>query len=152
MTPYDMIASATAFNRVVGMPISRRDKMTFKVTIPRIEEKYLVEIQGRYGPCYIVGIGNRPELEHGFYYGDARYEFCFYAEIAYHGNEFDIDVYDASVRRFDGPSPIVKPEDLDYIKESMAKFFETRAFIGSGPIDPNVKLRSLAISGGFRFS
>jgi hypothetical protein len=145
MTGYD-----SALKHVPSIPVSTRDKMTFKVTIPGIDEKYLWEIQGRHGLCHIGQCGGMPELEHGFYYGDEQYEFCFYARKIYRGSEFDIEVYQASVRRFAGPNPVVSRKDLDYIKANMEQFFATREFLRSRrPINQKEKLRILTISGGF---
>jgi hypothetical protein len=121
--------------------------MKFEPQIEGVKRSWLFEFEDEEGKCYIGGVGGMPEREHAFYYADAKYEFCFYAVSKWEGAEYDVEVTDASVYRFHGPSPHIDPKDFDRIARNMAKFFATRWFIApSEPIPPTEHFRSLRLS------
>ena len=109
--------------------------------------KDLVEYTDELGKVYIGGVGYMPEPGVGFYYRDAKYEFCFYADCKYDGDKFDIDVRDATVQRFRGVKPRINFQDFDRIARNVARFFAERWFLSSRkPVPPNEHFRSLKLS------
>jgi hypothetical protein len=123
------------------------DTMAFEPTIQGIDASWLFEFEDECGKYYITNVGGMPEREHTFYYGDGKYEFCFYARQHWEGSEFDVEVYDATVRRFYGPSPRIDPQDFDRISRNMARFFAVRWFLSARrPIPSTEKFRSLKLS------
>jgi len=103
--------------------------MEFEPTIEGVRRKDLVEYTDELGKVYIGGVGYMPEPGFGFYYRDAKYEFCFYADCKYDGEKFDIDVRDATVQRFQASSPPIDYRDLDRVARNMARFFAERQFL-----------------------
>jgi hypothetical protein len=121
--------------------------MAFEPTIKGINSKSLFEFEDDLGKVYIGGAGGMPERLHTFYYADGKYEFCFYARRDWEGDEYDVEVYDATIDRFTGPSPRIDPRDFDRISRNMAKFFAVRSFlVPSRPIPPEEKFRNLTLS------
>ncbi len=121
--------------------------MAFEPKIKGVNSSGLFEYEDELGKCYIGGTGGMPEREHAFYYADDKYEFCFYADRNWDGDEFDVDVKNATIYRFHGPRPDIDPADFDRISRNMVKFFATRWFLVPGkPIPPTEKFRSLKLS------
>ena len=104
------------------------DMMEFEPKIKGINASSLFEVEDDLGKCYIGGAGGMPERLHTFYYADVKYEFCFYTRRHWEGDEYDVEVYDASVDRFTGPSPRIDPRDFDRISRNMTRFFTVRSF------------------------
>jgi hypothetical protein len=103
--------------------------MSFELQVPGISRGYLTEIVGEQGSFYIDHIGGKPELENGFFYGDDRNQFFFYARIhVLEGEKFDIEVFGASVSRFSGPVPNTVGSHLPTIRSNIHKLFEERDF------------------------
>jgi hypothetical protein len=121
--------------------------MEFEPTIEGVRRKDLVEYADELGEVCIGRVGGMPEREHAFYYRDAKYEFCFYADCKCDGDKFDIDVKNATVQRFHGSRPRIDYRDLDRIARNMARFFAERRFLSSRkPVPPNETFRSLKLS------
>jgi hypothetical protein len=121
--------------------------MTFEPKIEGINPRYVFEFEDECGQCYIGGAGYMPDWRFAFYYADCKYEFCFYADQHWEGNEFEVEVKDATLARFKGGSPRIDPADFDRISRNMARFFATRWFLD--PIRPNPPkehFRSLKLS------
>jgi hypothetical protein len=114
-----------------------------------IEQEYLVEINSGHGKCYIASAGGMPERENAFYYGDADYEFCFYATRKWRGDEYDVEVTNATVERFHGSEPFIRPEHKDRITANIATFFATYYFASSAkPIPSTERFGTLTFSWG----
>jgi hypothetical protein len=121
--------------------------VAFQPTIEGVNPRYLFEYEDECGQCHIGGTGGMPEREFAFYYGDSKYEFCFYADEHWEGNEFDVEVKNATIYRFHGPRPRIDPADFDRIRRNMTRFFATRWFLDpTKPIPPTEKFRSLKLS------
>ena len=125
----------------------RKATMTLEPNIKGVNSSDLFEYEDELGKCFIGSVGGMPQREHAFYYADDKYEFCFYAVQNWHGSEFDVDVKDATIYRFHGPSPYIDPNDFDRIGRNMAKFFTERWFLAPAkPIPSREKFRSLKLS------
>jgi hypothetical protein len=121
--------------------------MAFEPKIAGVSRSSLFKFEDESGKCYITDIGGMPEREYAFYYADGKYEFCFYADQHWDGNEFDVEVTNATIQRLHGSRPRINPADFDRIARNMAKFFATRWFVaGSRPIPPTEKFRSIKLS------
>jgi len=119
----------------------------FEPTIEGVQRASLVEYADELGKVYIGGAGYMPEPGYCFYYKDAKYEFCFYADSLYEGSVFDIDVKDATVHRFHGSSPQIDHSDFERIARNMARFFSERWFLSPRkPVPPTEQFRSLKLS------
>jgi hypothetical protein len=103
--------------------------MPFELRVQGIDEEDLVEIQGAQGPFWITSIGGKPELEDGFFYGDAKHQFFFYANIkVIEGKKFDIDVFEPS----SGPSFV--GSELDVIERNITQYFRERQFFNQSKL------------------
>jgi hypothetical protein len=121
--------------------------MTFQPKIEGVKRERLFEYEDECGKFYIGRVGQMPEREHTFYYADSRYEFCFYADQKWKGNEFEVDVKNATIYRFHGPKPRINPDDFDRISRNMAKFFAERWFlVASKPIPSTEHFRGMRLS------
>ena len=121
--------------------------MTFEPKIEGVERSSLFEYEDECGKCYIGGIGGMPEREHGFYYADSKYEFCFYADRHWEGSEYDVEVQNATIYRFHWPRPRINPDHFDRIGRNMTSFFAARWFhLPSQLIPQTEKFRSLSLS------
>jgi hypothetical protein len=121
--------------------------MAFEPKIEGVKQADLFEYEEECGKFYIAGVGGMPEREHAFYYGDGKYEFCFYAVSHWEGDEYTVEVNDATIYRFHGPSPRISPDDFDRIGRNMSKFFAERWFLAPRkPIPSTEKFRSLYLS------
>ena len=121
--------------------------MTFEPKIEGVRQEDLFEYEDKYGKCYIGWVGGMPEREHAFYYADSKYEFCFYAMQHWKGSEYVVEVKDATIYRFHGPSPRISPDNFDRVSRNMAKFFADRWFlIPSKPIPSAERFRGLNLS------
>ncbi|MCR6661404.1 MAG: hypothetical protein NVV72_19565 [Asticcacaulis sp.] len=100
--------------------------MNFELRLEDIDPEWLIETTYKYGPFYTCGIGGRQELSSGRFYGDAKYQFCYYEQIRDTGpDEFMVHIYKATSRRFFGDRPDIISEDIDYIKENITFFYKT---------------------------
>jgi hypothetical protein len=121
--------------------------MTFQPKIDGVKHENLFEYEDECGKYYIGWIGGMPERDHAFYYGDSQYEFCFYAESHWEGNEYDVEVKNASIYRFHGPNPTIDPGDFDRLARNMSRFFAERWFlVPNKPIPATEKFRGLSLS------
>lgn len=121
--------------------------MAFEPTIKGVNPSYLFEFEDECGQCHIGGTGYMPGWEFAFYYADSKYEFCFYANRRWEGDQFDVDVKNATIYRFDGPRPRIDPADFDRISRNMAGYFATRSFLDPTTPNPSTeKFRSLKLS------
>jgi hypothetical protein len=143
-------ANSDEAGNCLGMATSghvRKRVMTFEPKIEGVKREDLFEYEDECGNYYISWVGGMPEREHAFYYGDDKYEFCFYADRKWDGNKFDVDIKNATIYRFHGPRPRINAEDFDRIGRNMAKFFSERWFlVPNKPIPPTEKFRSLTLS------
>jgi hypothetical protein len=127
--------------------LDREPKMPFEPKIEGINKSTLIEIKGERGNCYMASVGGMPERLHTFFNGDDTYQFCFYANRKWEGDEFDVEVFEASIYRFHGPRPYVNPDDMEYIRQNTEKFFTTRCFLTfREPIPSTEKLRKVILS------
>lgn len=105
--------------------------MKFEPKIEGITLLKLIELDGDRGPFYIKNAGGTPDLENGFFYGDDRYQFCFYASISdsKETGKVRIVIFDASIQRLGrGGKFMVAKEDVEYLEKNIRKLFETRFF------------------------
>jgi hypothetical protein len=124
-------------------------KMAFTPQIEGIKPSDLFEFDGEFGKFYMTDVGGMPERENAFYYADGKYEFCFYADRTWEGDQFDVEVKNATIYRFHGPHPRINPDDFDRIARNMARFFASRWFLTANkPIPPTEKFRNLKFSWG----
>jgi hypothetical protein len=122
-------------------------EMAFKPKIEGVKQSSLVEFKNESGQFYTAWLGGMPEREHTFYYADGKYEFCFYAERHWEGDQYDVVVKDATIYPFHGPSPRIDPEDFECIRRNMATFFAGRWFlVPTESIPSTEKFRSLMLS------
>ena len=71
-----------------------------------------------------------PEREHTFVYRDQDDYFYFYARQTWEGNDvYDVDVENATVSKFTGPTPRIRPEHLGRIARNMQTYFERRSLV-----------------------
>jgi hypothetical protein len=103
--------------------------MEFEPTIKGVQRNDLVEYTDELGKVCIGGVGYMPEPGVGFYYRDAKYEFCFYADCKYDADKFDVDVRNATVQRFHGASSRIDYQDFDRVARNMARFFAERSVL-----------------------
>jgi hypothetical protein len=114
-----------------------------------VAEKYLFKIEGPDGPCFIAAAGGMPEREHTYVYQDKDYYFYFYAKSAWEGDIYDIDIENATVAKFTGPTPRVQSNDLPRIANNIRAYFEGRSFIfPSRPRPSGEHFRNLTFSWG----
>ncbi len=103
--------------------------MPFTLKSLDIDEKNLINMQGEEGDFYISSAGGKPELENCFFYGDSRYQFFFYAKlISINKDDYDIEIFTASVKRLSGPPPKIENQYLPLIEQNIIKFFRERQF------------------------
>jgi hypothetical protein len=104
----------------------------FEVRIPGINPDNLTELQGENGLFYVTRIGGKPEMEHGFFYGDEKHQFCFYAHYQpAQGSkvDYDVEVHHITTGRLEGPFLRKIPRlEADYIENNIRKFFKTCSF------------------------
>lgn len=111
-----------------------------------ISPEFIIEIDKSTG-CFIGSAGGMPEREHTFLYHDNKYHFYFYAEQKWEGCTYDVNIVDASVRRFHGPGPQILDADVPIIRKNMARFFRERRFFDSSSARPESEIfRDLAIN------
>ena len=121
----------------------------FQVKTHGIDPNFLTELQGPSGPFYITHIGGKPEMEHGFFYGDKKYQFCFYANYSEVSEvEYDVDVDYYTTERFRGKFGFPIPTaDAQEFENNIKLFFETQSFwFNQRPILPNQRLRQIRFS------
>jgi hypothetical protein len=115
-----------------------------------IEQKYLFEYEDERGKCHIGYAGGIMPERPGwaFYYSDGTYEFCFYANRVWEGNDtYDVEVKDATAQHMYGGTPHIDPADISRIRRNMEKFFLTRNFLTPiRPICPGEQFRNLILS------
>lgn len=113
-----------------------------------VAEKFIFEIDGADGPCFIAWVGGMPEREHAFIYRDKDVFFYFYARRTWEGNDvYDVDIENATVSKFTGPTPQIRPEYLGQIARNMRSFFERRMYLDSSEPRPATEyFRNLTFS------
>ena len=116
-----------------------------------VRENYILKIDRSDGPCYIAYVGGMPERTYTYVYVDRHGRFYFYASRIWSGSTYDVDVYDASVSKFTGPTPLIGREWLGQIQTDIRTMFQQRSFMNSGePIPKDEDFGSLTFSWGIR--
>ena len=114
--------------RYIYMTLSKN----FTPAIDGIDPNRLIELDGERGVFFIGKAGGRPELEHGFFYGDDHYQFCFYVNLITNTqgkNTLETVIFDATNQRLGhGGSFVAKKGDVNYLENNIRKLFETREF------------------------
>ena len=123
---------------------------TFQLRMEGLKPEKLVEIQGEKGPFYTCTSGSTPELRKGFFYGDDRYQFCFFTKLIADppvGDRpalYDLEIYYATCRRIDGVLPKMPRADVEYIERNITHLFRTHDFtIPTRPVRPDDSPREI---------
>jgi hypothetical protein len=95
-----------------------------------VREKYIFEIDGPDGPCYIAYVGGMPQRTYTYVYLDRRGKFYFYGNPTWSGTTYDVDVHAASASKFTGPTPSIGEEWLDQVKSNILTFFQKESTLG----------------------
>lgn len=134
--------------RLADQDHAKETGMAFKPKMEGVKQSSLVEFADECGKFYVGWVGGgAPGREHAFYYADEKYEFCFYADQHWEGDQYDVVVKDATIHLFHGPSPRISPDDLERIRRNMATYFADRWFlIPREPIPSTEKFRNLKLS------
>ena len=116
-----------------------------------VREQYIFKIDGPDGPCYIAYVGGMPERTYTYVYLDRHGKFYFYASRTWNGSTYDVDVYQASASKFEGPTPSIGNEWLGQVKANILTFFQQRSFMNSGePIEKEEHFGNLTFSWGIK--
>ena len=123
-----IIDDHTSLERCLPMTFSKN----LTPVIDGIDPNRLIELDGERGSFFIGKAGGRPELEHGFFYGDDRYQFCFYVNLITNTqgkNTLETEIFDATNQRLgQGGQFKAKIDDVNYLENNIRKLFVTRAF------------------------
>ena len=116
----------------------------FVLRMDGLEPENLIQIQGEKGPFYVCISGSSPELRNGCFYGDDRYQFCFFTKFIFDRQKtdqpvpYDIDVYYATAGRVTGGLPKIPKKDVEYIERNITHLWRTRRVTHPGmPVNPN---------------
>jgi hypothetical protein len=116
----------------------------FELRMEGLDPAKLVKIQGEHGPFYTCISGSDPGLKNGLFYGDNRYQFCFFTRYIFDRSSgknpepYDLEVYDATVQRLRGTLVNVPNADAEYLERNIAHLLRTREVtMPSKPVNPN---------------
>jgi hypothetical protein len=108
------------------------DAPNFEIKVEGIRPTNFIKLEGERGPFFITDAGGRPELEYGFFYGDDKYQFCFYVgqpPNVQNPKILDTVIFSATTQRLGRGKPfIAELEDVEYLERNIRRLFDTRFF------------------------